>query len=142
MQPAEGTRYGRTRDEWDQLRATCRQFLVERAQIGRDTSYTELNTVLAQRTTARTFDFDLDSERGALGELLGDVSLLERPTCGHLISAIVLYLNDNSAGSGFYKLAIEVGDLAPTASDDEKFAFWVGEVNAVFEYYRQTRRRR
>jgi hypothetical protein len=98
--------------------------------------------VLAQRTTARTFDFDLDSERAALGELLGDVSHLERPASGHLISAIVLYLNDNSAGPGFYKLAVEVGDLASGASADEKFAFWVGEVNAVFAHYRPARSRR
>jgi hypothetical protein len=93
-------------------------------------------------STARTFDFDLDGERAALGELLGDVSMLERPTCEHLISAIVLYLSDDSAGPGFYKLAVEVGDLGPGASHDVKFAFWVREVTAVFEHYKQPRRRR
>lgn len=54
MEPAEGTRYGRSSSDWEQLTAACRTFLVEQARKGRDTSYTELNAVLSQRTTART----------------------------------------------------------------------------------------
>lgn len=142
MTQVEGTRHGRSHGDWEQLTAQCRRFLVEYAQKQRTTSYTELNAVLAQRTTARTFDFDLHSERAALGELLGEVALLERPACGHLISAIVLYLNDNSAGSGFFNLAIEIGELPPDATDDQKLAFWTGEVRAVHEHYRPVRRRR
>lgn len=141
MAQVEGTRYGRSHEDRRQLTAACRGFLVEYAQKQRTTSYTELNAVLAQRTTARPFDFDLDSERRALGELLGEVALLERPACGHLISAIVLYLNDNSAGGGFFDLAIEIGELSPDATDDQKLAFWAGEVRAVHEHYKPTRRR-
>jgi hypothetical protein len=142
MPQPEGTRYGRSREDWAQLIAASRQFLVDYAQKGRTTTYTELNAVLAQRTTARTFDFDLDSERAALGELPGDVALLERPACGHLISAIVLYLNENSAGSGFFNLAIELGELPAAATADDKLAFWTQEVVAVYAHYNRNRRRR
>jgi hypothetical protein len=64
-----------------------RQSLVEQAQKGRTVSHTELNTVLGKRTSARIFDFDRDSERAAMGELLGEVTLRERPSNGHMISA-------------------------------------------------------
>ena len=105
MQP-EGTRYGRTHKEWRELIDAGRQFVVEQARLGRMTTYTELNTVLRQRTSVRTFDFDLDSERAAMGELLGEIVQLERPNFeGHMISAIVIYLNENDAGGGFYALA-------------------------------------
>ena len=79
------------------------------------TTYTELNTVLRQRTSVRTFDFDLDSERAAMGELLGEIVQLERPNFeGHMISAIVIYLNENDAGGGFYALAEQHALTCPT----------------------------
>jgi hypothetical protein len=47
-----------------------RQELVERARLERVTSYTEMNTVVAQRTGIRKFDFDQESDRAAMGHLL------------------------------------------------------------------------
>lgn len=62
---------------------------------------------------------------------------MRAPDLGHR-----LVPNDNTAASGFYKLAVDVGELAPDATEDEKFAFWVSEVRAVYEHYRRARRRR
>jgi hypothetical protein len=104
------------------------------------TSYTELNTVLGQRTSARVFDFDLDSERAAIGELLGEIVELERPACGHMISAIVIYLNENDAGKGFYNLAELNGDLPKGSSRNQRLAFWSKEVAEVHKHYRSRRR--
>jgi hypothetical protein len=101
------------------------------------TSYTELNTVLGQRTSTRTFDFDLDSERAAMGELLGTITERERPTSGHMISALVIYLNENDAGPGFYRLAERNGDLPKGSTKDERLRFWSDEVRQVHEYYRR-----
>lgn len=67
-------------DERKLLVAAGREFLLEQARLGRMTTYTELNTVLRQRTTGRIFDFDLDSERAAIGELLGAITEFERPS--------------------------------------------------------------
>jgi hypothetical protein len=132
----DSTHYGRTGDEWGLLVAAGREFLVDQARLGRMTTYTELETVLRQRTTSRTFDFDLDSERAAMGELLGAATELERPNSGHMISAIVIYLNENDAGSGFYKLAGLNGDLPKGSNEDQRLGFWTNEVKAIHDHYR------
>ena len=50
------------------------EFPVSQARMQRTTSYTEMNTVLVRRTGVREFDFDLDGEQRAMGELLGQLS--------------------------------------------------------------------
>ncbi len=105
--------WGRDELEWNQLTDETARFLVERARMERTTSYTELNSVLHQRTGAPLFDFGLDRDRAAMGALLGEVAVRMRPEIGALISSIVLYLNENDAGSGFYALARDEGLLGP-----------------------------
>lgn len=136
MSQASATLYGRSPTEWDELTAEGRRFLVEQARLQRRTTYTELNTVLRQRTSVRTFDFDLDSERAAMGHLLYLIVESERPTSGTMISAIVIYLNENDAGSGFYTFARELGLLDKKATPDQKLVFWTQQVSAVHAYYR------
>lgn len=64
------THYGRSADDWAALEDAGWEFLVSQARLRQPTSYSEMNEVLAQRTGVRKFDFDLDSERAAMGELL------------------------------------------------------------------------
>jgi hypothetical protein len=46
-----------------------------------------------------------------------------------MISALVLYIDGNDAGSGFYKHAQELGELPPgTLSSQVKEKFWIGQV--------------
>jgi len=105
-------RCGRTTAEWEALEAAGWEFLASQARLSRTTSYTETNTVLARRTGVREFDFDLDGERRAMGELLGQLS--ERSfSQARLISVLVQYLNANDAGPGFYDLAIPKHLLRP-----------------------------
>jgi hypothetical protein len=82
-------RYGRAGAEWEALEAAGWEFLVGQARLGRTTSYTEMNTVLARRTGVREFDFDLDGERHAMGELLAERSFSQARL---LISVLVQYL--------------------------------------------------
>ena len=112
MATPAASKYGRDEDEWDALEDAGLQFLIERARLERVTSYTEMNTVLVERTGFRKFDFDQESERAAMGHLLGRISDREFPRTGVLISAIVNYLNANDAGPGFYKLAQQKGLLS------------------------------
>ncbi len=100
------------------------------------TSYTELNTVLTQRTGLRKFDFDLDSERAAMGHLLGRITDREFARTGVLLSAIVSYLDANDAGPGFYKLAQSKGLLGPGLPRNQQWEFWAGHVGQVFGAYR------
>lgn len=104
--------------------------------MGKDTSYTEMNATLARRTGQLPFDFDLDRDRAAMGQLLGDIVLRDRPTTKVMISAIVLYLNDNDAGPGFYSFAQDLGALARGATKQQRWDFWVKEVTRVYDAYK------
>jgi hypothetical protein len=143
MRQAGGTQrlvFGRDQSDWDLLAEEGEAFLIERARLGRLTSYTELNAVLERRTGVRRFDFELQAERTAVGHLLGLIVVeRNRPVTGLMISALVIYLDGNDAGSGFYKLAQDLGELPPgTLTPRVKEKFWVGQVKALHAYYRSS----
>ena len=129
--------WGREESEWDELAAATTDFLVDRAKLERKTSYTELNSVLARRTGARRFDFEQEADRAAIGALLGQVAREQLPDVGALISAIVIYLNANDAGTGFYRLAEGLNLLPTGANADQRLKSWIAQLNAVYAYYRQ-----
>jgi hypothetical protein len=131
------TGYGRADSEWEELVDAGRGFLVERAKLGRLTSYTELNVTLARRTNCRAFDFERADERAAMGHLLGliverdqEIVFSEPPV---MLSALVNYLDANDAGPGFYQLAKELQLLPKNASADEKLIFWAKQVKRIHE---------
>jgi hypothetical protein len=132
--------YGRDQADWDLLAAAGEKFLIERARLGRFTSYTELNTTLERRTGLRRFDFELAAERAAMGHLLGLIVVeRNRPVTGLMISALVIYLDGNDAGSGFYKLGQDLGELPPGGlSPGVKEQFWIRQVKALHAYYQKS----
>lgn len=136
------TVYGRTEAEWNTLVDGCVRFLREQAGLRRTTNYTEVNQTLQRRHGAWRFDFDLDSERAAMGHLLGLATDEEYDATGLMLSSIVLYLNENDAGPGFFTKAAELGLLDRHASRDQRQAFWVEQVRAVHDHYARERRRR
>lgn len=70
-----------------------------------------------------------------MGELLGRVVERNLPTSGLMISALVVYLNANDAGSDFYALAQELGMLPKNATSRMKDAFWIQQVAGLHEFY-------
>lgn len=70
-----------------------------------------------------------------MGALLGETAVQELPKVGALVSSIVRYLNENDAGAGFYRLAIELQLLPPKPTADQKLTFWTGQMNATYAYY-------
>lgn len=80
---------------------------MERARLRFLTTYTEMNTVLVNRTGLPGFDFYLDQDRGALGHLLGMVADRTFPETGLLISVLCRFLNENGPGKGFLDLGLE-----------------------------------
>jgi hypothetical protein len=127
--------YGRDDLVWDELARVGLEFLIERARLGKLTSYTELNATLVRRTGLPGFDFSRADERAAMGHLLYLIVELNRPTAGLMISALVSYLDANDAGSGFYGYAQDLGMLPRNASAMQKLEFWAGQVKALHEYY-------
>ena len=132
---AEVTLYGRDDLAWDELARVGLEFLVERARLGKLTSYTELTATLVRRTGLPGFDFSRADERAAMGHLLYLIVELDRPATGLMISALVTYLDANDAGSGFYGYAQDLGMLPRNASAMQKLEFWAGQVKALHEYY-------
>ena len=127
--------YNRDEPEWDELVKAGREFLIERARLRKVTSYTEMNSVLARRTGQALFDFSEARDRAAMGHLLGRIVNEDVQETGLMISALVHYLDQNDAGSGFYALATQLGLLPHGASSDAKFDFWVRQVSAIHDYY-------
>jgi len=129
--------YGRDDSEWDELLRTGTAFLVERARLRRTTTYTELDAALVRRTGLRGFDFSQADERAAVGELLGRIVRADLDSGRYgddplMLSALVIYLNGNDAGSGFYALAASLGLSKPGTS---KEAFWIGQLKGLYAYY-------
>jgi hypothetical protein len=138
----DGHMYGRTEAEWADLEAAGWDFLISRArQPYPVTTYTELNAVLAHRTGQPPWNFDLQADRAAMGELLGrltDRSVVEtkdRPDGGLMISALCMYLDQNNVGQGFYGKAAELG-LIPSEHlpADAKDAFWIKQMTGVQQW--------
>lgn len=134
---SEGSRFGRSDEEWIDLTRVGLKFLIQQARNGSLTSYTEMNTVLGQRSAARNFDFSAETERAAMGELLGRIVERNRPETGHMISSIVTYLNVNEPGNGFFNLARDLGLLPADAGAERLESFWASEVGAIHAHYRR-----
>lgn len=127
--------YGREDDEWNRLEEEGLRFLLERARLGKTTSYTEMNVIVAGRARARPFDFDQDGERAAMGALLEAIGERNRPESGLMITALVNYLGENNAGPGFYAYAKRIGFLPKNASPDRQWEFWAEQATAVRDHY-------
>ncbi|MEV0158366.1 hypothetical protein AB0H57_32455 [Micromonospora sp. NPDC050686] len=128
--------YGRHDAEWDVLVHAGKQFLRERALMERNTSYTEMSVTLARRTGYPVFDFSEQAERAAMGYLLGRIVQETYPVVGAMMSALVIYLDANDAGPGFYQLAQDMGLLHKGASKQAREAFWVQQVRGTFDHFR------
>lgn len=129
--------FGRDDETWDELTDAALDFLIERAKLRTHTTYTEINAVLVRRTGKPGFDFNHENERAAMGHLLGRVVDRNYPKTGHMITALVQYLNANDAGPGFYQLATQMGLLRRGASAVEKEAFWISQVNGINDFYKR-----
>src|SRR5690349_14771768 len=133
--------FGRSDDEWGRIVDDSVTYLSEQARLQRIVSYRDLNSALARRGHV-PFDFDLDRDRTAVGMLLSDAVRSSIGDSGVMLSAIVVYIDRNDAGPGFYKFATQLGLLPNTATADDKIAFWSQQVNAVHAQHARPARRR
>jgi hypothetical protein len=138
----DGQIYNRSKSEWAGMEAARRDFLVSRALKPHPiTTYTELNAVLAHRTGQPPWNFDLQTDRAAMGELLGRLTersfaeTKDRPKGGLMISALCMYLDQNDVGRGFYGKAAELRLIpAENLRKDAKDAFWIKQMKAVVQW--------
>jgi hypothetical protein len=129
--------------DWKELVTEGHRFLKEVASRQRLTSYTEFNAVLEQRTGLPKFDFSSDRGRADVGRLLEAIAVREledHPAV--LLTSLVIYLNANDAGPGFYALAEHRGFLPEGAPRLLKEKLWVDQVKASYAAYARTVRTR
>ena len=55
-----------------------------------------------------------------------------------MISSIVIYLNEDDAGRGFYKFAQSLNRLPSNATRAQKDVFSTNEVSAIHQFYRSS----
>ena len=116
-------------------------FLTDQARLKQIVSYSDLNSALARRGHT-PFNFEIESDCTAIGYLLGDATVQTVADTKTMLSAIVVYLNRNDAGPGFYKLAVELGLLPNTAKPEDKLEFWSVQVGKVHQKYARPARQR
>jgi hypothetical protein len=133
--------YGRGDDEWEAIVVDATMFLQDQGRLRRVTSYSEVNSALARRGHV-PFDFSVETERSAIGAVLGQVTKRAIGDTGVMLSSIVAFVDRNDAGPGFYALAVDLGLLVNTATADDKLAFWSGQVGKVHDHYARPTRRR
>ena len=133
-------RYGVSEQDWDRQVFAATRSLERIAALGRVTSYTDLNREIAEKTGLDQFNFAHPEGRNALAWILGEVVDRTVDDLQSMLSAVVLYIDGNDAGLGFYHLAVQLtgeGRLDPglsaDASSDDKLRFWSDQVAAVHE---------
>lgn len=134
--------YGRTELEWQELEQAGWDFLKARAAERRGdaahdptVSYSDANLELAARTGQPAFNFGQQSDRAAMGFLLGRISRNRSWSMSRLlISALVRYHGEADAGPGFFNLAREVGLIHGSVTDLERLEFWLRHVRQVQAY--------
>src|SRR5258708_21899076 len=131
--------FDRGDDEWNAIVTDTQAFLEDQARLRRVTSYTDVNTALAA-AGHKPFDFSTQRDRSAVGSVLGDVVNRTIGGTGVMLSAIVAYIDRNDAGPGFFSLAVQLGDLPSTATQDAKLLFRSTQVPTLHDLYARPRR--
>lgn len=127
--------YGRTELEWEALMAAAEDYLISVAEDRKMSNYGDLNAELVRVTGQRPFDFGQESERAAVGRLLGEISRRSHAEHGIMLSALVTHRNSTNEGAGFYKLAAELGEMPSKPSADQKLMAMVEQVGKVHAHY-------
>lgn len=70
-----------------------------------------------------------------MGHLLYLIVERNRPVSNLMISTVVIYLNANEPGTGFYVLAHDLDLLQRNAFGGESLDFWPQQVTALHEFY-------
>ena len=78
-------------------------------------------------------NMDLPQDRSRIADILDDISRSEHGSVRPLLSAVVIRIDTNIPGQGFFNLAKSLS--LPGADDDVQF--WVKEVQRVHDHWRQ-----
>jgi hypothetical protein len=130
-----------TDERWGELIRTGTEFLQDLASRGEAVDVISYSDFDKQLDTEGVFNLRLQVGRNDLSYLLEDIAEHElemrsmKADPKFLLTALVTFSNDKShPGAGFFKLAQRKDLLKPKQN---KFEFWVLQVNAARDYYTQ-----
>ena len=127
--------HGRDPQVWRDFIDAATKSLKRTARLHRDTNYTDLNREIVAATGHPGFDFASADERSAMGDLLGDI--VEETFDEHevMLSSLVMYVNENKPGRGFFTLATQMGLLPKDSTAEERDEFWWDQVRSAQNAY-------
>ena len=76
-------------------------------------------------------DMSLPNHRERIGSILGEISRAEHRSGRPMLSAVVILVEGNRPGQGFFRLAEELGLY--TGGDEDQF--WIQELNRVHDHW-------
>ncbi len=103
---------------------TIHDFLIQRARGKGLTTYTEAGALIGLNMASEIARFQI-------AQILDDINVNEVGQGHPMISAIVLYQNENRPGPGFFTCARGLGRLI----DNDEDGFWAREVTAVHNWW-------
>ncbi|MFF0656077.1 hypothetical protein [Micromonospora tulbaghiae] len=125
---ASASTFGLSDADWQAAKSELRQAILEAAQDGRMTWYSEV--------AAKVEVVHLDPYSALMNHLLGAILEEEHRARRPLLTAIVTHKDgDKEPGSGFYEMARSLG-----YSFREPYVFWATQVQDIFTKYRRSRR--
>jgi hypothetical protein len=98
--------------------------LLEIARAGEVTRYSDVAPLVG-------LDMSRDNDRARMGELLDEISSFEFGGGRPLLSAVVIRIDTNIPGPGFFVLATQTGLF----QGGDRTVFWVRELTRVHEYW-------
>lgn len=107
-----------------------REYLIEIAKKNEYTVYSELCDEIWNRCGTK-LDMSIPEHRGRIGSMLGHISRYENEEGRPMLSALVITESTGKPGSGFYKLAEDLG-LYTDSMDEKEFSDAEGDRAVAF----------
>lgn len=85
----------------------------------------------ADAATVVGLDMSEADDRDEIGRLLDEISEHEHQQGAPLLSAIVIHVDDNIPGNGFFSLAQRLGRF----TGNDRLRFWLEELRAVHDHW-------
>jgi hypothetical protein len=85
----------------------------------------------ADAATVVGLDMNIPADRDEISRLLDEISMHEFNDGKPLLSAVVIHVQDNIPGNGFFTMAERIGRFDGT----DRLQFWLGELRAVHDHW-------
>lgn len=127
--------HGRSPELWTRMIDEATDVLKSVARVRTTIAYSDFNARLGDRVEDAEFDLQQPPERNALSSLLAAVAERSNKAGDGMLSAVVVAKDKDKLGpsGGFFELARHHGWIAANADADHRYAFWVDQLNLVYE---------